>query len=106
MYFPKNSALVLFIDLNAIAASNTIDYGKTKRLFYVRAAEYMEISYLTNKRVKNAKKPAISDQLLTCNCNMNLMYHYSFLFKDSSNCKSGNSILNKAVKLFALELFE
>ena len=29
---------------------NAIYYGKTKRHFYVRAAEYMGISHLTNKR--------------------------------------------------------
>ena len=31
---------------------NAIYYGKTKRHFYVRAAEYMGISHLTNKRLK------------------------------------------------------
>ena len=50
---------------------NAIYYGKTKRHFYVRAAEHMGISHLRNKRLKNVKQSAISDHVLTCNCNIN-----------------------------------
>ena len=35
-----------------------IYYGKTKRYFYVRAAEHMEISYLTKKRLKIVNQSA------------------------------------------------
>ena len=44
---------------------NAIYYGKTKRHFYVRAAEHMTILHLTNKRLTNVKQSALSDQLLT-----------------------------------------
>ena len=32
----------------------------------------MEILHLTNKRLKNVKQSAISDHLMTCDCNINL----------------------------------
>ena len=38
---------------------NAIYYGKTKRHFYVKAAEHMGSSHLTNKRLKNVKESAI-----------------------------------------------
>ena len=38
-------------------------YGKTFRHFYIRAAEHMEISNLTRKRLENVKLFAISDHL-------------------------------------------
>ena len=63
---------------------NAIYYGKTKRSFYVRAAEHMEISHLTNKRLKNVKESAISEFLLTCDCNTNLD-DFIILSKDSNN---------------------
>ena len=50
---------------------NAIYYGKTKRHFYVRAAEHMGILHLRNKRLKNVKQSAISDHALTCHCNIN-----------------------------------
>ena len=50
---------------------NAIYYGKTNGHFRVRAAEYMGISYLTKKRLKIVKQSAISDHLLTCDCNIN-----------------------------------
>ena len=34
---------------------NAFYYGETKRHFYVRAAEHMGVSHLTNKRLKNVK---------------------------------------------------
>ena len=63
---------------------NAIYYGKTKRHFYVRAAEHMGISHLTNKRLKNVKQSAISDHMLTCVCNINFN-NFTILSKDSNN---------------------
>ena len=94
---------------------NAIYYGKTKRHFYVRAAEHMGISHLTNKRFKNVKQSAISDHLLTCDCNINFD-DFTILSKDSNNINllikesllisRDKPILNKTVKSFSLELFE
>ena len=61
-----------------------IYYGKTIRSFYVRAAEHMEILHLTNKRLKNVKESAISEFLLTCDCNINFD-DFIILSKDSNN---------------------
>ena len=63
---------------------NAIYYGKTKRHFYVRAAEHMGISHLTNKRLKNVMQSVISDHLLTCDCNINFD-DFTILSKDSNN---------------------
>ena len=94
---------------------NAIYYGKTKRHFYVRAAEHMGISHLTNKRLKNVKQSAISDHVLTCDCNINFN-NFTILSKDSNNINllikesllisRDKPILNKIVKSFPLELFE
>ena len=59
-------------------------YGKTKCHFYVRAAEQMGISHLTNKHPKNVKQSAISDHMLTCDCNINFN-DFTILSKDSNN---------------------
>ena len=63
---------------------NVIYYCKTKHHFYVRAAEHMGISQLTNKRLKNVKQPANSDHVLTCDCNINFN-DFTILSKDSNN---------------------
>ena len=94
---------------------NAIYYGKAKRHFYVRAAEHMGISHLTNKRLKNVKQSAISDHLLTCDCNINFN-DFTILSKDSNNINllikesllisRDKPILKKIVKSFPLELFE
>ena len=94
---------------------NTIYYSKTKRHLYVRAAEHMGILHLTNKRLKNVKQSAISDHLLTCDCNINFD-DFTILSKDSNNINllikesllisRDKPILNKTVKSFSLELFE
>ena len=76
MSFLKNSTLASFIALSVIAATLFIT-AKQNPHFYVRAAEHMRISHLTNKRLKNVKQSAISDHLLTCDCNIN--------FKDSNS---------------------
>ena len=90
---------------------NAIYYGKTKHYFYIRAAEHMGISHLTNKRLKNVKQ---SDHLLTCDCNINFD-DFTILSKDSNNINllikesllisCDKPILNKTVKSFPLELF-
>ena len=94
---------------------NAVYYGKTKRQFYVRAAEDMGISHLTNKRLKNIKQSAISDHVLTCGCNINFN-DFTILSKDSNNINllieeslsvsCDKPILNKTVKSFPFELFE
>ena len=63
---------------------NTIYYGETKRHFYVKAAEHMGISHLTNKRLKNVMQSAISDHLLICDCNINFD-DFTILSQDSNN---------------------
>ena len=92
-----------------------IYYGQTKRHFYIRAAEHTGISHLKNKRLKNVKQSAISDHLLTCDCNINFD-DFTILSKDSNNINllikesllisRDKPILNKTVKSFPLELFE
>ena len=49
-----------------------------------RAAEHMGIPHLTNKRLKNVKQSAISDHVLTCDCNINFN-DFTILSKDSNN---------------------
>ena len=79
----KNSALTLFVFLKCNNC-NAIYYGKTKRYFYVRAAEHMRTSRLTNKCLKNIKQSAISDHLLSFGCNINFN-DFTIMSKDSSN---------------------
>ena len=83
MCFPKKlcSGIVYSFKSNSC---NAIYYGKTKRHFYVTSAEHMGISHLTNKRLKNVKQSAISDHLLTCDCNINFD-DFTILSKDSNN---------------------
>ena len=47
-------------------------YGKAFRNFYTKAAEHIRISNLTGKRLKNVKESAVSDNLLQCNCAINI----------------------------------
>ena len=87
--------------------------AKENTKIYARAAEHMGISYLTNKRLKNVKQSAISDHLLTCDCNINFD-DFTILSKDSNNInlliKESFLISRdkriKTVKSFPLELFE
>ena len=68
--------------------------------------------WLTNKRLKNVKQSAISDHLLTCDCNINFD-NFTILSKDSNNINllikesllisRDKLILNKTVKSFPLE---
>ena len=76
---------------------------------------HMEILYSRNKQLKNVKQSAISDHLLTCNCNINFN-DFTILPKDSNNINliikesllvsRDKPILNKTFKSFPLELFE
>ena len=94
---------------------NAIYYDKAKRHFSVRTAEHMGISHLTNKRLKNVKQSAISDHVLTCDCDMNFN-HFTILSKDSNNINllikesliisRDKPILNKTVKSFPFGLFK
>ena len=77
--------------------------------------EHMGILHLANKRLKNVKQSAISDHVLTCNCNIKFN-DFTILSKDSTNINllikerllisRDKPILNKTVKSFPLELFE
>ena len=90
-----------------------IYYGKTKCHFYFIAAEDMGILHLTNKPLKNVKQSAISDHLLTCDCNINFN-DFTILSKDSKSFNllieeslliaRDKPILSKTVKSFTLEL--
>ena len=62
---------------------NAIFYGKKERHFCVRSAEHMGISHLTNKRLENNKQSAISDNVLTCDCNIN--FNDSTILSNDSN---------------------
>ena len=75
----------------------------------------MGISHLKTKRLKIVKQSAISDHVLTCDCNININ-NFTILSKDSNNINllikesllivRDKPILNKAVKYFPLELFQ
>ena len=77
---------------------------------------HMEISYSRNKQLKNVKQSAISDHLLTCNCNINFndftilskedSNNINLLIKESLLISRDKPILNKTFKSFPLELFE
>ena len=75
----------------------------------------MEILYVANKLLKNIKQSAISDHLLSCDCNMNFN-DFTILSKDSNNfylliyesllIAYDKPILYKTVEFFPSELFE
>ena len=76
------------------------------------------LTYLINtqlKRLKNVKQSAISDHLLTCDCNINFndftifskdSNNINLLIKDSLLTSRDKPILNETAKSFPLELFE
>ena len=68
---PKKRCSRIFYSFKC-ASGNAIYYGKTNRHLYIRSAEHMEISHLTNKLLKHVKQSAISDHLLIGDCNINL----------------------------------
>ena len=75
----------------------------------------MGVLHLRNKHLKNVKQSAISDHVLTCDCNINFN-DFTILSKDSNNVNllvkkslfisRDKLILNKTVKSFPLELFK
>ena len=74
----------------------------------------MGVSNLTGKRLKNVDQSARSDHLLQCNCNINFddfdilaaeSNKFKLLLRESLLIKHGKVILNRAIKLFPLELF-
>ena len=90
-------------------------YGTTFRHFYTRVAEYMRITNLTGKRLKNVKQFAISDHLLQCNCAINFddfsilatdCNKFNLILRESLLIKRGKPILNRTIKSFPLELFD
>ena len=106
------SGIVYGFECNSCKA---IYYGKTKPHFYIRAAEHMGISHLTNKRLKNIKQSAISDHVLTCDCKINFndftnlskaSNNINLLIKESLLIARGKPISSKTIKCFPLELVE
>ena len=68
------------------------------------------ILHLTNKRLENVKQPAISDRLLTCDCNINFndfiifpkdFNNFNLLIKESLLIARDKPI--KVVQFFPLE---
>ena len=49
-------------------------YGKTYCNFFTRAAEHMNISNLTGKRLESLKQSAISAHLLECSCSIEFVH--------------------------------
>ena len=71
----------------------------------------MGTSHLTNKRLKNIKQSAISDHLLTCDCNINFndftifskdSNNFNLLVKESLLIARDKAILNETVKSLPL----
>ena len=90
-------------------------YGKTFHYFYTRAAEYMGISNLKGKHLRNVKQSARSDHLLQCNCTINFddfdilpaeSNKFKLLLRESLLIKRDKPILNTTIKSFPLELFD
>ena len=92
-----------------------VNYGKTFRHFYTRAAEHMGIFNLRGKRLKNVKQSAISYHLLHCNCAINFndfsilatdCNKFKLLQRESLLIKRDKPILNRTIKSFPLEFFD
>ena len=71
----------------------------------------MGTSHLTNRRLKNIKQSAISDHLLTCECNINFndftifskdSNNFNLLVKESLLIARDKAILNETVKSLPL----
>ena len=97
------------------SSCNATYYGKTYRHFFARAAEQLDISNLTGKRVKNVKESAVSDHLLQCDCTIDLenfdilasdSNSFRLLIKESLLIKREKPVLNRTVKSFPLKLFD
>ena len=94
---------------------NVTYYGKTYQHFFTRAAEHMGISNLTEKRVKNVKQSAVSDQLLQCDCSINFdnfdnlaseTNNFKLLIKESLLIMRDKPVLNRTTTSFPLKLFD
>ena len=95
---------------------NATYYGKTKRHFKVRICEHLDISHLTEKKVKidNNKLTVIQEHLLCCNYCPSFE-DFSILTRESNDFKlkimeslliaRDKPILNKADSSLPLELF-
>ena len=74
----------------------------------------MDISNLTDKRVKNVKESAVSDHLLQCDCSIDFnnfdifapdTNSFRLLIKESLLIKRDKPVLTRTVKSFPLKLF-
>ena len=95
---------------------NATCYGKTKRHFKVRIYEHLDISHLTEKKVKidNNKLTAIQEHLLCCNYSQSFE-DFSIMTRESNDFKlktmeslliaRDKPILNKVDSSLPLELF-
>ena len=93
---------------------NATYYGQTQRHFFVRASEHLGITPLTGKFVKTPKKSAIDHALLEGH--KASFDNFSILLKESNPFKlqlkeslfisRDESILNKNIFSFPLELFD
>ena len=75
----------------------------------------MGISNLTEKRVKNVKQSAISDDLLQCDCSINFgdfdilaseTNNFRLLIKESLLIMRDKHVLNRTTTSFSLKLFD
>ena len=75
----------------------------------------MGISNSTDKRVKNVKESAVSDNLLECDCAIDFDHFdiltsatnsFRLLMKESLLIKHDKPVLNRTVKSFPLKLFD
>ena len=91
------------------SSCNVIYYGKTYRHIFRRAAEYMSISNLTGKFVKNVKESAVSDHLLQCDCRIDFdrfntlasdTNSFRLLIKGSLLIKRNKPVLNLQLSNF------
>ena len=92
-----------------------VTYGKTYQHFFTRAAEYMGICNLTEKRVKNMKESAVSEHRLQCDCIISFedfdvlasdTNNYKLLITESLLIKQDKLILNHTIKSFPQKLFD
>ena len=90
-------------------------YGKTFLHFFTRVSEHMGTSNLTEKRIKNAKKSAISDLMLQCDSPISFddfdilasdSNKFKLLIRESLLIERDKPILNRTTKLFPLYRFD
>ena len=85
------------------------------RPFFTRAAEHTGISNSSDKRVKNVKESAVSNNLLQCDCPIDFDHfniltsatnNFRLLIKENLLIKHDKPVLNRTVKSFPLKLFD